>query len=310
MERRKKWTVIVLLSAVISIGLFVGFSIQNIWRKDVSPMRFTFIWGPEEQDIVNGTLRMDVLAWFENYAWDDKTTEMFNIQVKVNVTDYSRYYALVLVFDVPSREEFFYAGNHLTLYSGNFTAVDFVKDGVLHQARCKPRKVYACNYNPSEGYTFGPYSFVAAELMVKPENSTAYIPMTIYFYKGYYRSVSCQLRIETDKTEIPEIPAYEIQITSVNASKVTKYPDTPYEETYHLVAVYGRISPPVICKSVSFLVKNSEGKIFVGGSNVTNPDGSFKLTGWCDGLLPPGTYNVQARLGNVTSNILQFTIRE
>ena len=51
MERRKKWTVIVLLSAVISIGLFVGFSIQNIWRKDVSPMRFTFIWDPRNRTL-------------------------------------------------------------------------------------------------------------------------------------------------------------------------------------------------------------------------------------------------------------------
>lgn len=306
MERRKKWTVIALLSAIIPIGLFVGFS---TWNLGSSPMKFTFTWGPDEQDIVNGTLRIDVSVWFENFAWANKTAEMFKILVKVNVTHYSPHYELVLIFDVP-KERLFWADNRLLLYSGNFTAF-------LEGVGCGQTKVFTCTYNPNEGYTFGPYGFAAAELMVKPENSTAYIPITIRFATGL-KFVSRDLQIDTGKTEISEVPAYDVEITGVNVSKETyggTYGGT--EETYQVITVEGKIYPPVICKTLIYIVTNQEGKrvpreLACGGSNATNPDGSFKIGGVAH--LPPGTYNVQAELHHlgidIKANIVQFTIEE
>ena len=304
MERRKKWTVIALLSAVISIGLFVGFSIQNIWRKDVSPMRFTFIWGPEEQDIVNGTLRIDVLAWFESYTWNNKTAELLNLLVKVNITEYSPDYVLTLFFNASDRQ-LFYWGKGIKLYSDNSSRS-------IEPILCPPRKVFTCTFNQSEGYTFGPYRLVVAEVMVKPENSTAYIPITINFGKADSGTVSFHLKIDIDETGTLQPPIYEIQITSVNISERIKHPDTPFEETVQVIIIEGKIHPPAAYKYVSSIVTNQEGKISAGTSDITGPDGSFKIIDDNYPLLPPGTYNVQVKLFNETSpiksNIVQFTI--
>lgn len=172
-------------------------------------MNFTFTWGPEAQDIVDGTFKIEVSAWFENHTdlWDNTTYEMFYIIVNVYDDDYSSNDHLGLVFDknhngiidlgLEDRPRLFYADNSTA------GAPALTKDGLMILAAVPEGKSCVCTYDPEKGYAFGPFGGPTSYFASKIGDLPTYIPIHICFddanlYPYQHRSlhaVSVQFRI-------------------------------------------------------------------------------------------------------------------
>jgi len=170
-------------------------------------MVFTFTWGPEAQDIVDGTFKIEVSAWFENHTspWDNTTYEMFYMLVSVYDDDYDSYDSLGLVFDenhngiidlgLEDRPQLWYADNSTA------GAPALTKDGLMVLAEAPEGKSSVCRYDIEKGYTFGPFGGPTSYFASKFVGMPTYIPIHICFsdtnrypYSGIH-DVSVQFRI-------------------------------------------------------------------------------------------------------------------
>lgn len=299
-----KWQLFCLVLAIalatsISFNIFQSFNASNEGCGnspfgDVSgQMNFTFTWAGA-QKIVNGTFKIDVFVWFQNFTWNDITTETFNILVKVYDDDYSPNDCLGLVFDMNhnGKIDFGIKDEPIVLYADNTTVINpsLHPAGFLGVPEMPREKIFTCTYDTDEGYTFGPYRLAAGNVMRQIGDIPAYIPIHICFRESRGK-VSFNFWVYTDKTKIPESPIYNVQITSVNATTV----DQP-------VTIEGKITPPITFKRVHPFIEN-----LPYAHLLTDKDGQFKKVCW---FTTPGTYEVYAKLDNSTSNVVQVTVGE
>lgn len=213
-SRRLLFILVCIIVLVIAIGAYGyrlhadGSGLKGQANDDIDDMmHFTFTWGSETQDIVNGTFKIEISAWFENHTspWDNTTYEMFYILVSVYDDDYSSDDHLGLVFDenhngiidlgFEDRPQLFYADNSTAGYPA------LTKDGLMVLAQVPEGKSNVCRYDPEKGYVFGPFggptSYFASEFV----GISTYIPIHICFgdanlypYSGIH-DVSVQFRI-------------------------------------------------------------------------------------------------------------------
>lgn len=171
-------------------------------------MNFTFTWGSEAQDIVDGPFKIEVSVWFENHTspWDNATYEMFHIVVRVYDDDYCSDDYLGLVFDMnhngvidlgfEDRPRLLYANNSTIGYAA------LTKEGFLAPAEVPREKIYTCTYDPERGYAFGPFGYQASDITSKFGDMPTYVPVHMCFvdrnlYPGIH-GVSVQFRIYLD----------------------------------------------------------------------------------------------------------------
>jgi hypothetical protein len=312
----EKWRLLSLFLATalaVSLGFNVYYYVFDDGASDGSSsnndasgwMNYTFTWDPEVQDIVNGTFRIDVSIKFENITRNNVTTETFILIVKVHDDDYVGGEYLGLILDTNHNGAIDGGDDPLMLYAGNatITEVGFGFDGTMCPAEIPVDEIYTCTYDPDEGYTFGPYRFAAGEILSYIDHlspQATYFSMWISFPDRNFnsigwksRAVCFQLWVYPERKGYVEplipIPTYNVQITNVNATVV----DQP-------VTIEGKIDPPITFKRVELFIDGS------GTDVLTDKDGNFKkIYPW---RLTPGTYTVYAKLGNSTSNIVQFSI--
>jgi hypothetical protein len=144
--------VLIILPAVSAILL--GFGIYQIFFASKIPSQsFTFIWGPDEQHIVDGELRLEM-----DFKW---TNESLSILAKINDND--RYFPgnyLGLVFDTnhdgitssSDKPFLLFAGNE-TVYRGD---VLMLPSGRLTFSSVEPipSPWHTCIFSKATGYTF------------------------------------------------------------------------------------------------------------------------------------------------------------
>lgn len=161
MEKNRKWQ---LLSLVLAVALVVSLSV-NIWQSHNAPddgsdgnhlsnddasesMNFTFMWGPENQKVVNGTFVLKV--WL---ALDGENLTMI---IKANDDDLHGSDYIGLVFDSNQNGYIDTADRSYALLASNYTCpltelqesgyLDFLVWGIMEG----PHKVTFSD----EGYTF------------------------------------------------------------------------------------------------------------------------------------------------------------
>lgn len=302
--KMQRWQIISLILAMALIAS-LGFSVYQSYNASNSSggvfppgaMRFTFLWGPDAQPFVNGTFRIDVVVWFEDFVWDNETTEIFDVLVKVYDDDYweGAYLGLTLDMNRNGKIDFSYDDQPVILFADNTTYLHcwLDPDGIITWPEMPKDELDGCIYNPGEGYTFGPFKYALADVMSKFWNFRSYIPMHICYGGG----VSFQFWVYPDKETIPEASTYTVQLTSVNAT-VRSQP----------ITIEGEINIPISFKLIRLWFRK-DGKVFTGDVAMTVKDGKFKnvLPGT---LFEPGTYELSAVLNNYTSNVLQFTLGE
>jgi hypothetical protein len=119
-------------------------------------MNFTFIWGPETQSIVQGTLRLEVsLTWG---VVPNSTHKWLSMVVKVNDDDYSEWDYLGLVFDMNENGviDLGFEDAPFGLWTNNMTAPSvLLENGFLAFAETMPTPgPHTCTFDPDTGYTF------------------------------------------------------------------------------------------------------------------------------------------------------------
>jgi len=298
-----KWQLLSLVLSIalatsVGLGIYQSHNASNDLAGTVLPdgsMSFTFLWGPEAQHYVNGTFRIDVIVSFETLTWDNASAETVNIVVKVHDDDYSSdaYLGLTLDMNHNGKIDFGPTDDPALLFADNTTVRSpfLEEEGFLTWPEMPIEGLNACTYYLDEGYTFGPYRFALGEVMSKFGSFPAYIPVHICFG----REVSFQFCAYPDKEAIPEIPAYMIQITAVNATIASQ-----------LVAVEGKINPPISFKLVQLLFWK-DGWPCTSGPTMTDRDGNFKRV-FSENWFESGTYSVSAKLNNSTSNAVEFML--
>lgn len=168
-------------------------------------MDFTFAWGSQAQNIVNGTFKIDVSVWFENHTnpWDNTTCQMFYIVINVYDDDYGSDDYLGLVFDMnhngtidlgfEDRPRFLYVNN------STIGVAALGKEGFLAPAEVPRKKAYMCTYDPEKGYAFGPFGGPTSDFASKFGDMPAYIPIHLCFVDANLypdlQGVSAQFRI-------------------------------------------------------------------------------------------------------------------
>jgi hypothetical protein len=157
-----KWQV---LSSALAVCL--GFSIGfNVYQHSISSglfnissgRAFVFLWPPNDQEIVDGTLRMEVV-----FSWE---TENLHATVKVNDDEYCAGDYIGLVFDSNKNGDLFddlslyalyagsiYVGQEFSLYQGSnvrLTEAGYMGTG----GNPDPSPYHTCTFNNETGYTF------------------------------------------------------------------------------------------------------------------------------------------------------------
>lgn len=200
--------VLVITIGVYGYGLYREGLGSNGQAND-DKMHFTFTWGPETQDIVNGTFKIEVSAWFENHTSPrgNTTYEMFYMLVSVYDDDYGGLDSLGVVFDknhngiidlgLEDRPRLFFANNSTA------GAPALTKDGLMILAAVPGGKSSVCKYDPEKGYVFGPFGVPTSDFVSKSVDMLSYIPIHICFddanlypyQHGSLHAVSIQFRV-------------------------------------------------------------------------------------------------------------------
>lgn len=188
--------------SVIAIGALVTSLIVNLHqhniinklnddiRKYMLPdhtANFTFTWGPDDQNIVDGTFRMEISAWLENHTnpWDNTTTVMFNWIVRVYDDDYSSGDALGFVYDRNHNGviDLGHTDSPYLFFANNLSAgyVALFPDGRWAEAEIPRTQANVCRYDSEIGYTFGPFRGPKDYYASKFGDGPTYIPLFITF---------------------------------------------------------------------------------------------------------------------------------
>ena len=153
------------LVLVICLGVSVGFNVYQHFSAfkffDVSESSraFVFLWPPSDQEIVDGTLRIEAV-----FSWE---TENLSITVKVNDDEYCAAGDYIgLVFDSNKNGDLFddrssyalyvggiYADHEFSVYRGLkaiLTELGFLCTG----GNPEPSPYHTCTFNNETGYTF------------------------------------------------------------------------------------------------------------------------------------------------------------
>lgn len=213
--RNRKWqlfSLVLAIALIISIGfnVYQSFNTSNQCSNgDASEqLNFTFTWGSEAQDIVDGTFKIEVSVWFENHTspWDNTTCQMFYIILRVYDDDYSSNDYLGLVFDMNHNGviDLGAEDDPLLTYADNSTvytwAASLMKEGFFAVAEV-PRipALNRCRYDPEKGYVFGSFGGPTSDFASKFGDLPTYIPIHMCFYDANLypgvHVVSVQFRI-------------------------------------------------------------------------------------------------------------------
>lgn len=193
----RKWQILSLVLAA-ALAISVGFNFYQFFNSPeiresmgdmivipMNAMNYTFTWGPEAQDIVDGTFKIEVFVWFENRTspWDNTTTEIFSILINVYDDDYSGgdYLGLVLDENHNGIIDYGRADRPRLLYARNSTTeAGLSYTGLVVPAQFPETNLYACTYDPEKGYVF--YGEArASEITTKFGDQKSYIPIHICF---------------------------------------------------------------------------------------------------------------------------------
>jgi hypothetical protein len=165
--RNRKWQ---LFSLVLAIALMVSISF-NIYQnlsgsncasngnpnnEENTPMNFTFTWGPETQDIINGTVHLEMsLRWG---VVPNSSHRWLSMMVKINDDDYNPCDYLGIVFDSNENGviDLGSADDPFGLWTNNMTAPSvLLENGFLCFAQCMPTLgPHTCTFEPDTGYMF------------------------------------------------------------------------------------------------------------------------------------------------------------
>ena len=148
---------------------------------------FTFTWGPDAQNIVDGTFRIEISAWFENHTspWDNTTIVMFNWIVRVYDDDYSSGDTFGFVYDHNHNGiiDLGYTDHPSLFFADNSKAgaPALLKDGGWAEAEVPRTQANVCRYDSEKGYTFGPFGGPKDYYAYKFGDGPTYIPLFISF---------------------------------------------------------------------------------------------------------------------------------
>lgn len=192
----RRWVVVAVAVALSALSVVAGVEVwEEIGRWVVGDggdevMVFTFTWGCEVQEIVDGTFKVEVLAWFENHTspWENVTYEVFKVLFRVYDDDCSSGDSLGLVFDQNQNGviDLGHEDRPYLFFADNSTAgwVCLGRGGVMGEAEVPRRKSEVCTYNPEEGYTFGPFGGPTEYYASKLGDMPTYIPVYLIYNDG------------------------------------------------------------------------------------------------------------------------------
>lgn len=165
---------------------------------------FTFTWGPETQDIVDGTFTIDVSIRLENITGPFNiidaenvthgpfylTFNTFYMTIKVHDDDYAYDDCLGLTLDTNHNGFIDFTTDYSQLfYTDNSTirVAALLPDGRMCPAEIPREKTFTCTYDGDEGYTFGPYAEPMSAIERRFVGGAAYTPIWISFFDwGHY----------------------------------------------------------------------------------------------------------------------------
>jgi hypothetical protein len=167
--RNRKWQLLSLVLATalitsISLNIYQSFNASNQCSDENSPsngdankqMNFTFTWGPETQDIINGTFHLEMLL-----RWGvvpNSPHKWLSMMVKINDDEYNPCDYLGIVFDINENGviDLGSADGPFGLWTNNMTAPSvLLENGFLCFAECMPTQgPHTCTFEPDTGYMF------------------------------------------------------------------------------------------------------------------------------------------------------------
>lgn len=167
--RNRKWQFLSLVLAIaliisLSFNIWQSFNVSNQCSDGNSPsngdaneqMNFTFTWGPETQNIVNGTFHLEMsLRW--GFV-SNSPHKWLSMMVKINDDDYNPCDYLGIVFDINENGviDLGSADDPFGIWTNNMTAPSILlENGFLTFAETMPTPgPHTCTFNFDTGYTF------------------------------------------------------------------------------------------------------------------------------------------------------------